>query len=69
MNDTTIRAGAVIDRCVLDKEIEIGPRAQLGIGVDLTPNQLEPANLDTASPSSESAPGARRRRHRSQLPP
>jgi glucose-1-phosphate adenylyltransferase len=47
MNDTTIRAGAVVDRCVLDKEIEIGPGAQVGVGVDLTPNQLEPANLDT----------------------
>jgi glucose-1-phosphate adenylyltransferase len=47
MNDTAIRAGAVIDRCVLDKEIEIGANAQVGEGVDATPNQLEPANLDT----------------------
>ena len=26
MNDTVIRAGAVVDKCVLDKEIEIGAR-------------------------------------------
>jgi glucose-1-phosphate adenylyltransferase len=47
MNDTVIRAGAVIDRCVLDKEIEIGAETQVGVGTDNTPNQLEPDNLDT----------------------
>ncbi len=47
MNDTVIRAGAVVERCVLDKEIEIGPDARVGCGDDNTPNQLEPANLDT----------------------
>jgi glucose-1-phosphate adenylyltransferase len=47
MNDTIIRAGAVVDRCVLDKEIEIGARAQVGVGDDSTPNQLEPANINT----------------------
>ena len=45
MNDTTIKAGALVDRCVLDKEIEIGAGAQVGVGEDNTPNQLEPANL------------------------
>ncbi len=47
MNDTIIRAGAVVDRCVLDKEIEIGARAQVGVGDDNTPNELEPANINT----------------------
>ncbi|HEX9118758.1 MAG TPA: glucose-1-phosphate adenylyltransferase [Anaerolineae bacterium] len=47
MNDTIIRAGAVVDRCVLDKQIEVGAGAKVGQGKDLTPNQLEPANLDT----------------------
>jgi glucose-1-phosphate adenylyltransferase len=37
----------VIDRCVLDKEIEIGAETQVGVGTDNTPNQLEPDNLDT----------------------
>ena len=45
MNDTTIRAGARVDRCVLDKEIEVGSEAQLGVGDDNTPNGREPGNL------------------------
>jgi glucose-1-phosphate adenylyltransferase len=47
MNDTVIRTGALVDRCVLDKEIEIGAGAQVGVGDDNTPNQLEPANINT----------------------
>jgi len=47
MNDTVIRSGALVDKCVLDKEIEVGAGAQVGIGDDMTPNQLEPANIDT----------------------
>lgn len=47
MNDTVIRAGAVIDRCILDKEIEVGANAQLGVGQDDTPNKLEPDKIDT----------------------
>ena len=47
MNDTVIRAGATVDRCVLDKNIEVGAGAQVGAGDDMTPNQLEPGNLDT----------------------
>ncbi len=47
MNDTIVRAGAVVDRCVLDKEIEIGAGAQVGAGDDDTPNQIEPANINT----------------------
>ena len=46
MNDTTIQAGARIDRCVLDKEVEIGADAQVGVGDDTTPNQQEPANIN-----------------------
>ena len=47
MNDTTIKAGALVNRCILDKQIEIGASAQVGVGEDNTPNQLEPANLNT----------------------
>jgi glucose-1-phosphate adenylyltransferase len=47
MNETVIRAGAMVDRCVLDKEIEIGPGAKVGAGDDNTPNELEPTNIDT----------------------
>jgi len=45
MNDTIIRAGAQINRCVLDKEIKVGPGAYVGVGEDNTPNKLEPANI------------------------
>ncbi len=37
----------MVDHCVLDKEIEIGAKAQVGVGDDNTPNQLEPANINT----------------------
>jgi glucose-1-phosphate adenylyltransferase len=37
----------VVDRCVLDKEIEVGAGAQVGVGNAATPNQLEPANINT----------------------
>lgn len=47
MNDTVIRAGAVVDRCVLDKEIEVGANAHIGVGEENVPNQLEPANIYT----------------------
>ncbi len=47
MNDTVIRSGALVDRCVLDKEIEVGAGAQVGVGDVNTPNELEPANINT----------------------
>lgn len=47
MNDTVVHEGAVVDRCVIDKEIDIGAGAQVGVGDDNPPNQLEPANLNT----------------------
>jgi glucose-1-phosphate adenylyltransferase len=47
MNDVIIGQGAVIECCVVDKEITIGVGARLGCGDDMTPNRLEPANLDT----------------------
>jgi glucose-1-phosphate adenylyltransferase len=47
MNDTVIHAGAEVYQCVLDKEIEIGAGARIGWGSDCTPNQLEPANINT----------------------
>ena len=47
MDDTIIRAGAVVDRCILDKEIEIGAGTQVGTGIDMVSNLLEPTNLNT----------------------
>lgn len=47
MNDTVIRSGAQVSCCILDKEIEVGANAQLGVGKDDTPNRLEPDKLNT----------------------
>ena len=47
MNDTCIKAGAVVDCCILDKEIIVEAGAHVGGGDDNTPNQLEPANINT----------------------
>lgn len=47
MNDTLIRAGARVHRCILDKEIEVGREAEVGSGTDTTPNRREPRNLDS----------------------
>lgn len=44
-NDTVIKAGSVIDRCIFDKEIVVESAAHVGIGNDNTPNLLEPANI------------------------
>ena len=48
MFDAHIRAGAVVDRAILDKEVSVGPNAIIGTGTDFdTPNRLEPTRLNT----------------------
>jgi glucose-1-phosphate adenylyltransferase len=48
MFDTHIRAGAVVDRAILDKEVNVGPNAIVGTGNDFdTPNIDEPERLNT----------------------
>ena len=48
MFDTVIRAGAVVDRAIIDKEVSIGPNAVVGMGTDYdTPNRQEPGRLNT----------------------
>jgi glucose-1-phosphate adenylyltransferase len=48
MFDTHIRAGAVVDRTILDKEVNVGPNAIVGTGLDLRkPNEEEPERLNT----------------------
>src|SRR4051812_47750943 len=48
MFDTTIRAGAVIDRAILDKEVVVGQGAIIGEGpYDGPPNKQEPNRLNT----------------------
>jgi glucose-1-phosphate adenylyltransferase len=48
MFDTVVRAGAVVDMAIVDKEVSIGPNAIVGTGSDFdTPNQKEPTRLTT----------------------
>ncbi len=48
MFDCVIRAGAVIDRAILDKQVSVGPNAVVGEGTDYTvANRQEPTRLNT----------------------
>lgn len=47
LTDTQIEAGAVIERCILDKEVVVGAGALVGVGDDNTPNQHAPELLNT----------------------
>ena len=48
MFDSVIRAGAVVDRAILDKEVVVGQGAIVGDGPDFdTPNRQEPGRLNT----------------------
>jgi len=47
MFDTVIRAGAVVDHAIIDKEVSVGPNAVVGMGGDFdTPNRQEPTRLN-----------------------
>jgi glucose-1-phosphate adenylyltransferase len=45
MFDCVVRAGAVVDYAILDKEVSIGPNAVVGTGSNDRPNTLEPERL------------------------
>jgi len=45
MTDTVIEAGAVVDRCIVDKQVKVGKGAYLGWGKDYSINTL--GNLST----------------------
>ena len=48
MFDTIVRAGAVVDRAIIDKEVSVGPNAIVGLGSDLeVANRQEPGRLNT----------------------
>jgi glucose-1-phosphate adenylyltransferase len=48
MFDTVVRAGAVVDRAIIDKQVSVGPNAVIGTGsLDDVPNQKEPERLNT----------------------
>ena len=45
MFDTVVRAGAVVDHAIVDKEVSIGPNAVVGMGENTLPNGVEPERL------------------------
>ena len=46
--DSVVRAGAIVDRAIVDKQASIGPNAHIGEGDDFTtPNRAEPGRLNT----------------------
>jgi glucose-1-phosphate adenylyltransferase len=47
LTDTVVESGAVVDRCILDKEVTVGAAARVGDGEDNTPNQAAPERLNT----------------------
>jgi len=47
LTDCDIRAGATIDRSILDKNVVVGENARVGFGIDYTPNRLKPESLNT----------------------
>jgi glucose-1-phosphate adenylyltransferase len=47
MNDTRIGPGAVVERAIIDKEVEIPEGVHIGAGNDNTPNRQLPEHLNT----------------------
>ncbi|ADQ15687.1 glucose-1-phosphate adenylyltransferase [Halanaerobium hydrogeniformans] len=41
-NDSIIRSNSVIDKCIIDKEVEVKANCKIGYGDDLTPNKDKP---------------------------
>ena len=47
MDDTQVAADAVVDRCILDKEVSVARGSQIGFGFDFKANRTSPEVLDT----------------------
>jgi glucose-1-phosphate adenylyltransferase len=47
LNDTIIESGALVDRCIIDKNVRVGANAQVGDGDDNTPNVGLPEQINT----------------------
>jgi glucose-1-phosphate adenylyltransferase len=47
MFDCVVRAGAVLDRAILDKEVSVGPNAVVGMGDFEVANRQEPSRLNS----------------------
>lgn len=47
LTDTVIKAGAVVDRAIIDQDVTVGEGVQIGISEDNTPNRELPNRLNT----------------------
>jgi glucose-1-phosphate adenylyltransferase len=47
LNDAWIGPDAIVDRCIVDKEVRVGEKAMLGSGEDNTPNRDAPDRMNT----------------------
>ncbi|HMQ52511.1 MAG TPA: glucose-1-phosphate adenylyltransferase subunit GlgD [Anaerolineae bacterium] len=47
MNDTVVKPSARVERAIVDKSVVVGEGAEIGYGVDNTPNKLHPNRLNT----------------------
>ncbi len=45
--DTTIGRGAIIDRCIIDKQVWVSPGCHIGYGDECVPNKEEPEYLNS----------------------
>jgi glucose-1-phosphate adenylyltransferase len=47
LNNAWIGPDAIVDRCIVDKEVRVGEKAMLGSGEDNTPNRDAPDRMNT----------------------
>jgi glucose-1-phosphate adenylyltransferase len=47
LNDTLIESGAIVERCILDKQVVVEGGAKVGAGEDNTPNRDLPETINT----------------------
>ena len=47
LNNTVIEAGAVVDRCIIDKAVVVGSGSRIGDGDDNTSNSALPEEINT----------------------
>ncbi len=47
LNNVEVKAGAIVENCIIDKNTVINENAHIGYGTDLTPNQENPSLLSS----------------------
>jgi glucose-1-phosphate adenylyltransferase len=47
LNNVEVKAGAIVENCIIDKKTVVGENAHVGYGDDLTPNQENPGLLSS----------------------